>query len=59
MLVQDRGGELKLLPALPKQFSEGYVRGLRIKGNREISISWADGKLKEYRVQDIREGVDG
>lgn len=48
MLVQDRGGELKLLPALPKQFSEGYVRGLHIKGNREISFCWKDGKVTEF-----------
>lgn len=45
MLVQDRGGQLKLLPALPKQFASGYVRGLRIKGGKAVDITWEDGKV--------------
>ncbi len=58
MLVQDRGGELKLLPALPKQFSEGYVRGLRIKGNREVSLTWKEGKLAASEIRPLsKEGT--
>lgn len=50
MLLQDRGGELKILPALPKAWKNGYVKGLRAKHNRTVDISWEDGKLKEYRI---------
>lgn len=53
MLVQDRGGNLKFLPALPKQFSEGYVRGLRIKGNKEVSLCWKNGEVTESNISDI------
>ncbi len=45
MLVQDRGGELKLLPALPKEFTNGYVKGLRIKNGKTIDLEWSDGKV--------------
>lgn len=45
MLVQDRGGKVSLLPALPAQFAEGYVKGLRIKNRKEVSLRWKDGKL--------------
>lgn len=55
MLVQDRGGKVKLLPALPKQFAEGYVKGLRIKNNKEITLRWKDGKVVESQIRDIKE----
>lgn len=51
MLVQDRGGEVKFLPALPAEWKDGYVRGLKIKGNRTVDIYWKDGKITEYRVR--------
>lgn len=50
MLVQDRGGNLKILPALPAKWREGYVKGLRIKGNRTIDIQWQDGKAVKVNI---------
>lgn len=53
MLVQDRGGEVKLLPALPKQFKDGYVKGLCIKGKQTVDIYWKDGKMTDYRICEL------
>lgn len=53
MLVQDRGGEVRLLPALPKQFQEGYVKGLCIKGKQAVDIYWKEGKMTDYRIYDL------
>ena len=50
MLVQDRNGQLNVLPALPSAWPSGYVKGLRIKGKKLIDIEWQDGKLMSYRV---------
>ena len=50
MLVQDRGGSVTLLPALPAQFKEGYVKGLCIKGRKCVDISWKDGKETGHRI---------
>jgi len=50
MLVQNRGGELKLLPALPRQFETGSVKGLRIKGGKTIDMEWRGGKLTHHRI---------
>lgn len=50
MLVQDRGGCVKLLPALPKQFSEGYVKGLCIKDNKKVDLEWKDGVIVHERI---------
>lgn len=44
MLVQDRGGTLKILPALPEEWKDGYVKGLRIKNGQTIDIEWKNGK---------------
>ena len=52
MLVQDRGGSVTLLPALPAQFKEGYVKGLCIKGRKCVDISWKDGKETGHRIYD-------
>ena len=50
MLVQDRGGKVKVLPALPKEWKDGYVKGLRIKDGKQIDITWKDGRVIEKEI---------
>ena len=50
MLVQSHEGFVRLLPALPEAWSEGSVRGLKLRGNAELSLSWAGGLLTRAEV---------
>jgi alpha-L-fucosidase 2 len=45
MIVQSWGGELRLLPALPKAWSEGSVRGIRARGGLRLDMDWRAGRV--------------
>lgn len=44
MLVQSRKGEIILLPALPDEWPEGAIRGLRVRGGIEVDLTWSGGR---------------
>jgi alpha-L-fucosidase 2 len=51
MLLQCVDGEIELLPALPRAWPTGGVRGLRARGGFELDIQWRDGGLLSVQVR--------
>jgi alpha-L-fucosidase 2 len=45
MLIQSHAGEIHLLPALPKAWSQGAFTGLRARGGLEIDAEWTGARL--------------
>ena len=51
MLVQSNADFIELLPALPKAWPSGYVKGLKARGNHEINMIWKNGLVTKLEIK--------
>lgn len=49
-LLQSTNGEIILLPALPDEWSEGSVSGLKAKGGFTVSMTWEQCRLRSAEI---------
>ena len=50
MLVQSNMGHIDLMPAVPKAWGTGNVKGVLARGNFAVDMAWADNKLTEAAI---------
>ncbi|MGC4053554.1 MAG: glycoside hydrolase family 95 protein [Paludibaculum sp.] len=57
LLLQSHAGEISLLPALPKAWAGGSVKGLKARGNVEVSIQWTAGRAAAAVLKPATAGI--
>ena len=49
-VLQEYGGVIKLLPALPKAMENGCIRGLKIHSGHVVSLSWEASEVVSMQI---------
>ena len=50
MLLQSHEGFINILPALPDEWSEGSLKGFKVRGGATVDLDWADGRPVEMVI---------
>lgn len=57
MLLQSHEGNVHLLPALPVEWKNGSVAGLRARDGFEVSMAWKDLQLTQTAIKSAIGGI--
>jgi len=50
MLLQSHNDEIALLPAMPNAWAAGSVKGLKARGNFEVSVDWKNNSIVHAQI---------
>ncbi|GGG00102.1 alpha/beta hydrolase [Paenibacillus abyssi] len=57
MLLQSHDQCIHLLPAIPKAWKKGKIKGLRARGGYEIDMEWDNGKVIKTQIKALNDGL--
>ena len=57
MLMQSDGENIELLPALPKEWNTGSVKGLKARGNYEVNLTWRNHIVTSAKITSLKGGT--
>lgn len=56
MLMQSHAGFVQLLPAIPSEWKEGKISGIKARGGFLLDIEWKEGKLLRAKITSLNGG---
>lgn len=54
MLIQSTPDEITILPALPQQWPNGDLKGVRVRGGGKVDIEWKSGTLSKFVIESVQ-----
>lgn len=54
MLLQSQTGVIHLLPALPSNWKNGAIQGIKARGGFEVDMAWKEGRLMKVRIKSLK-----
>lgn len=51
ILLQSHAGYVEFIPALPDEWKDGSIRGLKVRGGAEVDFKWSDKKLQTANIK--------
>lgn len=51
MLLQSHEGYIELIPAIPSGWTNGKVRGMKVRGGAEVDFEWMDGNVTSVLIK--------